>query len=143
MESVSFEVIPAAVHSSVSNFVRGIFEALIIAMGIFKVLPVVVVRADMDLLISSGCKRDRLFERTIRCVDIKECFVREFLVLHIWIARSFVEVLVVVFGTNEPNAVILINIARVLLVLFCPHRTFVTPVAFISLLTIAPRVPDP
>ena len=106
-------------------------------------LTVVAVRTDIDFLISSGCKCNLLSERPIRCVDIKEGFVSEFLALHIWIARSYVKVFVVVFGTNEPHAVTFINIARLLFVLFCPLRTAVTPVSTIGLFIFTPRVPDP
>ena len=96
-------------------------------------LTVVVVRADIDLLCNGGCKCNLLSASPIRRVDIKEGFVCEFLALNIWVDRSEVKALVVVFGTNEPHAVITFNMTSLLLELFCPHRAFVTPVAMIGL----------
>ena len=58
MVSLIFEAFPTVI-SIVSDPVRG-FPVVVVAVAIIKVLTVVVVRADIDLLINGGLNRNLL-----------------------------------------------------------------------------------
>ena len=79
-----FEATPSWT-SIVSDPVRGL-PVVIVAVAIIKVLTVVVIRADVDLLINGRLNRNLLFVWFAWRLKVKESFVCEFLVLHIWVS---------------------------------------------------------
>ena len=136
VESLIFKAHP--VHSTVSDPEIGILGVWI-AVAITKVLAVVAVRTDIDILIHGGFKRNNLMERHKCSFEVKKGFVSELLSLHIWIGWCEPKLLMEVFGIHEKYAIISWGPASLFSELFCPFRTCVTPVAMIALWT--PRVP--
>ena len=137
VESSMFKAFPAF-HLTVSDPERG-FPWVFIAVAIIKVLTVVLIRTDIDILIHGVCKRNLLREWLIWSIEVKEGFVFDLLSLHIWIGWCEPKLLMEVSSIHEPNAVISCEMASLLFELFCPLHTIVTPVAMIGLWT--PRVP--